>query len=180
MNFINNTIQIIKGDITTFQGDVIVNAANTFLIPGGGVDGAIHRAAGPKLYEELKQYGSLETGHALLTKGYKLPSPNIIHAVGPIWDECENKEDAQNALVKTYRSIFELVDKHHFNHIAIPNISTGVYGFPKPLAASLVIETTLNWIQKTSFNGVITFYCFDEENCQLYKQAVSFNEEEVK
>ena len=180
MNLIYNSIQIIKGDITTFQGDVIVNAANTFLIPGGGVDGAIHRVAGPRLYEELKQYGSLETGHALLTIGYLLPSPYIIHAVGPIWDEYENKEGAQNALVKTYRSIFELVDKHHFNDIAIPNISTGVYGFPKPLAASLVIETTLNWIQKTSFNGVITFYCFDEENYQLYKQAVSFNEEEVR
>jgi O-acetyl-ADP-ribose deacetylase (regulator of RNase III) len=82
--------------------------------------------------------------------------------------------------VKAYRSIFDLVDKHHFKHIAIPNISTGVYGFPKPLAVSLVIQTTLDWIQKTSFNGVISFYCFDEENDQLYKQAVSFNEEEVK
>jgi O-acetyl-ADP-ribose deacetylase (regulator of RNase III) len=158
MNSFKNTTQIIKGDITTFQGDVIVNAANTFLIPGGGVDGAIHRAAGPQLYDELKKYRSLETGHALLTIGYLLPSPYIIHAVGPVWDQCENKEDAQNALVKTYRSIFALVDQHHFKHIAIPNISTGVYGFPKPLAASLVIETTLNWIQKTSFKGVISFY----------------------
>jgi O-acetyl-ADP-ribose deacetylase (regulator of RNase III) len=173
MNKMKNTIQIIKGDITTFQGDVIVNAANTFLIPGGGVDGAIHRAAGPKLYEELKQYGSLAIGHALLTKGYLLRTPHIIHAVGPVWDQSENKEDAQNALVKTYRSIFALVDKHHFNHIEIPNISTGVYGFPKPLAASLVIQTTLNWIQKTSFNGVISFYCFDEENYRLYQSFLS-------
>jgi O-acetyl-ADP-ribose deacetylase (regulator of RNase III) len=170
---IKNSIQIIKGDITTFQGDVIVNAANTFLIPGGGVDGAIHRAAGPKLYEELKQYGSLETGHALLTIGYLLPSPYIIHAVGPIWDDYDDKEHAIDALVKTYRSIFALVDKHNFKHIAIPNISTGVYGFPKPLAASLVIQTTLDWIQKTSFNGVISFYCFDEENYRLYQNFLS-------
>jgi O-acetyl-ADP-ribose deacetylase (regulator of RNase III) len=168
-----NTIQIINGDITTFQGDVIVNAANTFLIPGGGVDGAIHRAAGPQLYEELKQYGSLETGHALLTIGYQLPSPYIIHAVGPIWDECENKEEAKDALVKTYRSIFDLVDKHHFNDIAIPNISTGVYGFPKALAASLVINTTREWITRSKFKGTIYFYCFDEENYQLYQRYLN-------
>jgi O-acetyl-ADP-ribose deacetylase (regulator of RNase III) len=180
MNINHSTIQIIQADITSADVDVIVNAANTFLIPGGGVDGAIHRAAGPQLYEELKQYRSLATGHALLTIGYLLPSPYIIHAVGPIWDEFDIKEHAKDALVQTYRSIFALVDKHHFNHIAIPNISTGVYGFPKPLAASLVIQTTLEWMQKTSFKGVISFYCFDEENDQLYKQAVSFNEEEVK
>jgi O-acetyl-ADP-ribose deacetylase (regulator of RNase III) len=158
MYLANNFIQIIQGIITTADVDVIVNAGNTVLIPGGGVDGAIHRAAGPNLYDELKQYGSLATGHALLTKGYQLPSPYIIHAVGAIWDDYDDKEHAKDALVKTYRSIFELVDKHHFKHIAIPNISTGVYGFPKPLAASLVIETTLYWIQKTSFKGVISFY----------------------
>jgi O-acetyl-ADP-ribose deacetylase (regulator of RNase III) len=168
MNSLKNTIQIINSDITTFEGDVIVNAANTFLIPGGGVDGAIHRAAGPQLYDELKQYGSLAIGHALLTKGYQLPSPNIIHAVGPIWDDYDDKEHAKDALVKTYRSIFRLVDIHHFNHIAIPNISTGVYGFPKPLAASLVIKTTLDWIHNTDFNGVMSFYCFDDENYKLY------------
>jgi O-acetyl-ADP-ribose deacetylase (regulator of RNase III) len=173
MNSNKKHIQLIKGDIITFHGDVIVNAANTFLIPGGGVDGAIHRAAGPQLYEELKHYGSLATGHALLTIGYLLRTPYIIHAVGPIWDDYEDKEHAKDALVKTYHSIFELVDKHHFNHIAIPNISTGVYGFPKPLAASLVIETTLNWIQKTSFNGVISFYCFDEENYHLYQRYLN-------
>jgi len=100
-----DNFQIIKGDITTFKGDVIVNAANTFLIPGGGVDGAIHRAAGPKLYDELKQYGSLPTGHALLTVRYLLPSPYIIHAVCPVWDEYENKEDAQDAIsFKVYKS----------------------------------------------------------------------------
>jgi O-acetyl-ADP-ribose deacetylase (regulator of RNase III) len=180
MNSLKKTIQIIKGDITTFECDVIINAANTFLIPGGGVDGAIHRAAGPKLYDELKQYGSLAIGHTLLTKGYKLPSTYIIHAVGPIWDDYDDKEHAKDALIKTYRSIFDLVYHYGFKHIAIPNISTGVYGFPKPLAASLVIQTTLDWIHKTDFNGVISFYCFDEENYQLYKQVVSSIEEEVK
>jgi O-acetyl-ADP-ribose deacetylase (regulator of RNase III) len=168
----------ISGDITTFQGDVIVNAANTFLIPGGGVDGAIHRAAGTQLYNELKQYGSLAIGHALLTKGYQLPSPYIIHAVGPIWDEYENKEDAQDALVKTYRSIFDLVDKHHFKHIAIPNISTGVYGFPKALAARIVINTTRAWITDSHFQGNIYFYCFDDENYALYQSLLKEEEKD--
>jgi O-acetyl-ADP-ribose deacetylase (regulator of RNase III) len=105
LNSFTNIIQIIKGDITTANVDVIVNAANRFLLPGGGVDGAIHRAAGPKLYEELKQYGSLAPGHALLTIGYILPSPYIIHAVGPVLDEYENKEDAQDAIsFKVYKS----------------------------------------------------------------------------
>jgi O-acetyl-ADP-ribose deacetylase len=175
---IKNSIQIIKGDITTFQGDVIVNAANTFLIPGGGVDGAIHRAAGPRLYEELKQYRSLETGHSLLTIGYLLPSPYIIHAVGPVWDEFKNKEQAKDALVKTYRSIFALVDKLHFKHIAIPNISTGVYGFPKALAARVVINTTRAWISDSHFQGTIYFYCFDDENYALYQSLLKEEEKE--
>jgi len=180
MNFNQPTIKVIQGNITSADVDLIVNAANTYLLPGGGVDGAIHHAAGPLLYEELKHYKGLPTGKALLTKGYKLKAPYIIHAVGPIWEEEEKKDTLSSLLIQTYQSILDLVSLHGFNTIAIPNISTGVYGFPKPLAASLVIETTLNWIQNTSFNGVISFYCFDEENDQLYKQAVSFNEEEVK
>jgi len=146
-----------KHSRTTQDVDVIVNAANPYLLPGGGVDGAIHRAAGPLLYEELKHYKGLPTGKVLLTKGYKLKAPYIIHAVGPIWDE-EKKDTLSSLLTQTYQSIYEIVSLHGFKTIAIPNISTGVYGFPKTLAASLVIQTTLDWIHKTSFNGVISFY----------------------
>jgi len=126
MNINQSTIQVLQGDITTADVDVIVNAANTYLLPGGGVDGAIHRAAGPKLYEELKQYKGLPTGKTLLTKGYKLKAPYIIHAVGPIWDEEKKKDTLSSLLIQTYQSIFDLVRLHGFNTIAIPNISTGV------------------------------------------------------
>jgi O-acetyl-ADP-ribose deacetylase (regulator of RNase III) len=173
MNFNQPTIKVIQGNITSADVDLIVNAANTYLLPGGGVDGAIHHAAGPLLYEELKHYKGLPTGKALLTKGYKLKAPYIIHAVGPIWEEEEKKDTLSSLLIQTYQSIFDLVSLHGFNTIAIPNISTGVYGFPKALAASLVINTTRAWITRSKFKGTIYFYCFDEENYQLYQRYLN-------
>ena len=167
-SFFQDRIRVIQGDITQAEVDVIVNAANQWLIPGGGVDGAIHRAAGPDLARATKVFGGLNTSQVVITPGFHLKAKYVMHALGPIWNNHETEEKLSQDLVNTYQNIFQTVNEKKFKAIAIPNISTGVYGFPKELAAELVIKTTLTFLRSKTRIQNISFYCFDDMNLQLY------------
>ena len=163
-------IKIFNDSITKANVDVIVNAANAELIRGGGVDGAIHQAAGRELQTFLNQFTPISAGEVVITPAFNLNAKHIFHAVGPIWLNNLLEHQYVETLKKTYMTIFNLAKEHNINSIAIPNISTGVYGFPKELAASTVYELvqTLKDIKPLPFD--IHFYCFDEENYLLYKE----------
>jgi O-acetyl-ADP-ribose deacetylase (regulator of RNase III) len=158
-------IQIIHGDITTQVVDAIVNAANSSLLGGGGVDGAIHRAAGPELLVECRRLGGCKTGGAKVTKGYKLPAKYVIHTVGPVWQGGEADED--QLLASCYRSSLELAASLVVRSIAFPAISTGVYGFPKERAAEIAVNEVsayMGGIEK------LLFVCFDAETAEIYRR----------
>jgi O-acetyl-ADP-ribose deacetylase (regulator of RNase III) len=161
-------IELQKGDITQQEVDAIVNAANTSLLGGGGVDGAIHDAAGLELLEECRTIGGCPVGEARITKGYKLAAKYIIHTVGPIWRNGENGEP--NLLKNAYWNSLELAKKHGIKTIAFPNISTGIYRFPKRRAARLATETVKTFLKKNSLPKKVIFVCFDEENYEFYKE----------
>ncbi|GAB3936255.1 O-acetyl-ADP-ribose deacetylase [Larkinella terrae] len=165
-------LSVIQGDITKLSVDAIVNAANTSLLGGGGVDGAIHRAAGPELLAECRTLHGCQTGDAKLTGGYRLPARFVIHTVGPVWHGGKNREP--ELLASCYRRVLEIATQHNLNSIAFPNISTGIYGFPKELACTIALETvrTFSSQQKTSVSEII-FACFDEENYRLYQQKLA-------
>ena len=165
-------IELIKSDIISLQVDAIVNAANKMLLGGGGVDGAIHRAAGKELLEECRALNGCETGNAKLTKGYLLPAKFIIHAVGPIWSDGKKNED--ELLASCYQKSLEIAVNKGVKSIAFPNISTGVYGFPKNRAAKIAIDTVIEFITKKPEIEKVVFVCFDEENYQLYKNILNF------
>jgi O-acetyl-ADP-ribose deacetylase (regulator of RNase III) len=156
-------IEVQKADITTIHVDAIVNAANESLLGGGGVDGAIHRAGGPQILEECRKIGGCPTGEARLTTGGKLPAKFVIHTVGPVW-RGGNSNEAE-LLARCYRSSLELAINKGCQSIAFPNISTGIYGFPKALAAKIALETVNKF---PNFERII-FVCFDEENYRLMK-----------
>lgn len=160
-------IELIRGDITKLSVEAIVNAANTSLLGGGGVDGAIHRAAGPRLLEECRILNGCEPGQAKMTKGYNLPANYVIHAVGPVWRGGANGEEA--LLADAYKNSLRLADENGIKSIAFPNISTGVYGFPKDKAAAIAIKTTAEFLKKHPGMGKVIFICFDGENFDLYK-----------
>ena len=164
-------INVIQGDITKQEDDAIVNAANTSLLGGGGVDGAIHQAAGPELLEECRTLNGCKVGEAKITKGYRLPAKHVIHTVGPVWNGGKNKEE--ELLANAYRNSLQLGLDHKLKTIAFPNISTGVYHFPKPKAAEIAIKTTKDFVQKhpQAFDEII-FVCFDDENYNLYKELL--------
>lgn len=162
----SSEIQITRGDITKLAVEVIVNAANRSLLGGGGVDGAIHRAAGPMLLQECRQLNGCGTGEAKITKGYNLPAKLIIHTVGPVWTGGTNNEE--QLLKNCYRNSFNLASGRHLKSIAFPNISTGIYGFPKKLAANIALSETFSFIETGYEFEKILFVCFDEENYQLY------------
>jgi len=159
-------IRIIRGDITLQQVDAIVNAANNSLLGGGGVDGAIHRAAGPQLLEACRELNGCLTGHAKITRGFRLPSKYVIHTVGPIWRGGSRNEP--ELLRQCYLSSLRLADNHKLKTIAFPNISTGVYGFPKPLAAEIAIETVQCFLEQPGPMEEVRFVVFDQENHRLY------------
>jgi O-acetyl-ADP-ribose deacetylase (regulator of RNase III) len=164
-------IELVRGDITTLAVDAIVNAANTSLLGGGGVDGAIHRAAGPGLLAECRTLGGCPTGQAKLTKGYDLPARHVIHAVGPVWRGGTRGEDA--LLACAYDSSLRLASEHGLKSIAFPNISTGIYGFPKERAAEIAVRAVREFLAGQSGIETVIFACFDRDNYDLYDRILS-------
>ena len=158
-------IEIITADITTLEVDAIVNAANNSLLGGGGVDGAIHRAAGPLLLKYCKTLDGCRTGEAKISPGFELPARRVIHTVGPVWSGGDNYEAA--LLRACYVNSFELSLENAVNSIAFPGISTGVYGFPKEAAAKIAIEVMLQYEDR--FDRIIAC-CFSEEDADLYRR----------
>ena len=162
----HNRIELLQADITTLEVDAIVNAANNSLLGGGGVDGAIHRAAGKELLDACRLIGGCPTGEARITPGFNLPSKFVIHTVGPVWRGGKNKEDS--LLESCYLESLNLAVKYNCNSIAFPNISTGVYGFPKERAAEIAIKSVLTFLQTSPLPKKVIFVCFGHENAELY------------
>lgn len=166
-------ISVIHGDITEIDCDAIVNAANSTLLGGGGVDGAIHRKAGPSLMEECKDLGGCPTGEARITSGYNLKARYVIHTVGPVW--CNGVNEESDLLYKAYVNSLQQASKKNLKTIAFPNISTGIYRFPKKLAAEIAIDA----IRRAEEFGIekIFFVCFDEENLRIYQEFLGVKSE---
>lgn len=165
-----NSISVIKADITQLDVDAIVNAANQSLLGGGGVDGAIHNAAGPELLAECRKIGGCPTGEARLTKGYNLKAKYIIHTVGPIWRSGIANETV--LLRNAYTNCLRIAQEMKIGSIAFPNISTGVYGFPKKSAAEIAIKVIKASIEKNKYPHKVIFVCFDDENFNIYKNIL--------
>lgn len=166
------TIRVLKGDITKVQVDAIVNAASTSLLGGGGVDGAIHRAAGAQLLAECRALNGCRTGEAKLTKGYALPANFVIHTVGPVWRGGNNGES--QLLHDAYHNSLLLAVENGVSSIAFPNISTGVYGYPKELAAEIATAAVRDFCKLNPASlSEILFVCFDQENEAIYSQLLS-------
>ncbi|MEE4256542.1 MAG: O-acetyl-ADP-ribose deacetylase [Bacteroidales bacterium] len=164
-------IKLIKGDITKLEVDAIVNAANRSLLGGGGVDGAIHRAAGPKLLEECKTLNGCDTGQAKITAGYGLPADYVIHTVGPVWNG--GNRDEEHLLSSCYKNSLLLAKDKEIHSIAFPNISTGVYHFPKDLAAGIAVASVAEFLQNNALPKKVIFVCFDDENYRLYRDLLN-------
>jgi O-acetyl-ADP-ribose deacetylase len=163
-------LKAIQGDITKQQVDAIVNAANSSLLGGGGVDGAIHRAAGPDLVHECRLLGSCKTGEAKISKGYRLPAKFIIHTVGPVWrDGLQGEPDLLRAC---YRNVLRIAMQKNLRSLAFPSISTGIYRFPIDKAATIAIETVRQSLAETSFVEEVIFCCFSESDLKIYQSAL--------
>ncbi|MBC9931722.1 O-acetyl-ADP-ribose deacetylase [Chitinophaga qingshengii] len=162
-------IKIIQGDITKMETDAIVNAANSSLMGGGGVDGAIHRAGGPAILEDCRaivaRQGGCKTGEAVITTGGRLPAKHVIHTVGPVWNGGNHRETT--LLANCYLHALQLASRHHLASISFPNISTGIYHFPKDLAASIAMETIVQFLEQDDVIQEVVLVCFDAENYQL-------------
>ena len=163
-------IKIVLGDITRMEVDAIVNAANSSLLGGGGVDGAIHRAGGKAILEACvairNRQGGCATGEAVITTAGNLPAKFVIHAVGPVWNGGTKNEDA--LLAGAYRNSLRLAQENNVRSIAFPGISTGIYGFPKPRAAAIAAQTVTGFLREEAFDADIFFVCFDQDNFELY------------
>ena len=167
----NDRIEIVQGDITKLSVDAIVNAANKTLLGGGGVDGAIHRAAGPKLLEECRTLNGCQTGEAKITKGYNLPAKFVIHTVGPVWHGGNNNEDY--LLSNCYKNSLILAVEHKIKTIAFPAISTGIYAFPIERAAKIAVEIVRDFLSEDEILAKVIFVCFSESDYNIYKNLLS-------
>lgn len=167
---ISGKITLTEGDITKQQVDAIVNAANSSLLGGGGVDGAIHRAAGPELLEECRQLGGCDTGDAKITKGYNLPSDWVIHTVGPVWRDGQQGED--ELLASCYRRSLELAVQQQIRTIAFPAISTGAYGFPPKRAARIAVATVKEFLAENPDIEQVIFVCFSHSSYECHESAL--------
>jgi O-acetyl-ADP-ribose deacetylase len=166
---VNPRIQVLQGDITQQKVEAIVNAANESLLGGGGVDGAIHRAAGPQLLEECRALGGCKTGQCKITKGYRLPAEWVIHTVGPIWRGGRHREE--ELLASCYRSCLELAVEKGIKSVAFPSISTGAYGFPLEKAAIIASSTIQNFLSQSGLIERVAMVCFDPETFSIYQEA---------
>jgi O-acetyl-ADP-ribose deacetylase len=164
-------MHVVKEDITRLEVDAIVNAANRTLLGGGGVDGAIHRAAGPQLLDECRSLNGCETGQAKITGGYQLPAKFVIHAVGPVWRGGNNNESL--LLESAYHHSLSIASEYDCKTVAFPNISTGIYGFPKKEAAHIAFRTVKQFLKKNSLPKEVFFCCFDDENFSNYQQLLT-------
>lgn len=171
----DNRITLLKGDITKVKADAVVNAANTSLLGGGGVDGAMHRAGGKAILDECvairNRQGGCAVGEAVITTGGNLPARFVIHTVGPVWRGGNNKEDA--LLSNAYRNSLQLAVENGIETIAFPNISTGIYGFPKERAAAIAVRTVREFLAGTAAIKTVIFVCYDDENYNIYESLLA-------
>lgn len=174
----NSKIELIQGDITKVKVDAIVNAANTSLLGGGGVDGAIHRAGGKAILEDCykirERQGGCKTGEAVITTSGNLYAKYVIHTVGPVWSK-SNSEKAEKLLASAYRNSLKVAVENGVETIAFPNISTGIYHFPKLEAAEIAIKTVTDFLTSNQQLKRVVFVCFDEENYWLYQKLLAVN-----
>jgi len=168
---IKSKIELFKGDITKLEVDAIVNAANNSLLGGGGVDGAIHRAAGPQLLEYNKKLGGCETGDAKISPGFNLPAKFIIHTVGPVWRGGIHNE--ANLLANCYRNSLKIALQNNIKTIAFPSISTGVYGYPVENASAIAVKEVKDFLSKNSLPEKVIFVCFDDKTYEAYQKNLS-------
>lgn len=167
----NQVVKIVVGDITRLAVEAIVNAANSSLLGGGGVDGAIHRAAGKELLEECRTLGGCKTGQSKMTAAYRLPCKKIIHTVGPVW--CDGKHGEAELLTSCYDTALKIAEENDLKSIAFPCISTGVYNFPKKEAAQIALRTIMKHLESQTYTGEVTLCCFCEEDARIYKELLN-------
>jgi len=163
-------VELINGDITSLDVDAIVNAANNSLLGGGGVDGAIHYAAGPELLTECEQLNGCETGQSKITKGYRLKAKHIVHTVGPVW--YGGYRDEPELLASCYQTCLAIAKEKKIKTIAFPGISTGIYGFPKDLAALIAVNETKRFLNKNSFPEKVIFVTFGDDSYETYRKLL--------
>lgn len=164
-------IKVVRGDITKVEVDAIVNAANNSLLGGGGVDGAIHRAAGPELLDECRAIGGCPTGEARITSGYRLPSRFVIHTVGPVWNGGTRGEDEK--LAACYRNSLKLAEENGAGTVAFPSISTGVYGFPVKRASRIAMREVNNFLKTSTVVKHVYIICFSDQDYEIYQQTLN-------